>query len=236
MNKKILLSFTAAAVLSFTHIGAADAFASCGTTQKPVVVKCLNGYPSALNKDDCAIKFPQWDCIKPSLPSDENAEETPETNAPSVETVPESTPPATEENNGGTDDDSTVTDEVSAFEAEVVELTNAERAKQGLAPLTLDVELSKVARIKSEDMQANNYFSHTSPTYGSPFDMMKQFGITYSSAGENIAQGQQTPEEVVSAWMNSQGHRENIMNADFTHIGIGHTADGNYWTQMFIGK
>ena len=85
-------------------------------------------------------------------------------------------------------------------------------------------------------MQTKGYFSHTSPTYGSPFDMMKKFGITYRSAGENIAMGQRTPEEVVKAWMNSEGHRKNILNSSFTHIGVGHVASGNYWTQMFIGK
>ncbi|MCA1319547.1 CAP domain-containing protein [Bacillus tianshenii] len=125
---------------------------------------------------------------------------------------------------------------VSEFEKKVVELTNAERAKQGLAPLELDEELSKVAKEKSNDMKKNNYFAHNSPTYGSPFDMMKQFGIEYRTAGENIAMGQQSPEEVVNAWMNSEGHRANIMNGEFTHIGVGHVEDGNYWTQMFIGK
>ena len=125
---------------------------------------------------------------------------------------------------------------VSAFEQQVVELTNQERAKNGLPALKLDAELSKVARDKSKDMQTKNYFSHTSPTYGSPFDMMKAYGVSYKAAGENIAMGQRSPEEVVQAWMNSQGHRENIMNPSFTHIGVGHVATGNYWTQMFIGK
>ncbi|MBT2677873.1 sporulation protein [Bacillus sp. ISL-35] len=125
---------------------------------------------------------------------------------------------------------------VSAYEQKVVELTNQERAKNGLKPLALDTELSKVAREKSRDMQSKGYFSHTSPTYGSPFDMMKKFGITYRSAGENIAMGQPTPEEVVKAWMNSSGHRANILNSSYTHIGVGHVATGNYWTQMFIGK
>lgn len=105
-----------------------------------------------------------------------------------------------------------------------------------MAALKIDTELSKVARIKSQDMKDKNYFDHNSPTYGSPFDMMKQFGISYKTAGENIAQGQQTPEEVVQAWMNSQGHRENIMNSSFTHIGVGYVESGNYWTQQFIGK
>ncbi|MCP3028392.1 CAP domain-containing protein [Halobacillus sp. A5] len=126
--------------------------------------------------------------------------------------------------------------EVSAFEQEVVDLTNEERAQQGLEPLELDVELSGVAKDKSVDMQQNNYFSHDSPTHGSPFDMMNEYGIDYTTAGENIAKGQTSPEEVVQGWMNSEGHRENIMNESFTHIGVGHAEDGNYWTQMFIAK
>jgi uncharacterized YkwD family protein len=115
-------------------------------------------------------------------------------------------------------------------------LTNEERAKQGLEPLELDTELSAVAKDKSLDMQNKGYFSHNSPTYGSPFDMMKQYGIDYRTAGENIAKGQTSPEQVVEGWMNSEGHRKNIMNPDFTHIGVGHAENGNYWTQMFIGK
>lgn len=125
---------------------------------------------------------------------------------------------------------------LSAYEQQVVDLTNAERSKNGLAPLKVDLELSKVAREKSKDMAANNYFDHNSPTYGSPFDMMKKFGISYRTAGENIAMGQRTPQEVVQAWMDSQGHRENILNSSYTHIGVGYVENGNYWTQQFIGK
>lgn len=126
--------------------------------------------------------------------------------------------------------------ELSAFEQEVVELTNEEREKQGLEPLKADAELSKVAREKSLDMSKNNYFSHNSPNYGSPFAMMQSFGIDYRAAGENIARGQQTPEEVVNGWMNSDGHRANILNDKFTHIGVGYVEEGNHWTQQFIGK
>lgn len=129
-----------------------------------------------------------------------------------------------------------VTSTLSAYEQKVVDLTNQERAKNGLAALKVDTTLSKMAREKSRDMSANGYFSHTSPTYGSPFDMMKQYGITYRAAGENIAMGQRSPEEVVNAWMNSEGHRKNILSPNFTHIGVGHIAQGNYWTQEFIGK
>lgn len=122
------------------------------------------------------------------------------------------------------------------YESEVVRLVNEARAKNGLKPLTQDWELSRVARYKSQDMHDNRYFSHTSPVYGSPFQMMKSFGISYRSAGENIAKGQATPQAVVNAWMNSAGHRANILNASFTHIGVGYVADGRYWTQMFISK
>ncbi len=125
---------------------------------------------------------------------------------------------------------------VLEYEKEVVRLVNEQRAKYGLKALTYDWELSRVARYKSQDMRDNNYFSHTSPVYGSPFQMMKSFGISYRSAGENIAKGQTTPKAVVNAWMNSSGHRANILNSSFTHIGVGYVSSGRYWTQMFIGK
>ena len=125
---------------------------------------------------------------------------------------------------------------VASYEAEVVRLVNEIRAQNGLKTLTHDWELSRVARYKSQDMKDNGYFSHTSPTYGSPFQMMKSFGISYRSAGENIARGQTTPQAVVNAWMNSSGHRANILNASYTHIGVGYVKDGRYWTQMFVGK
>jgi|SRR5690625_1293423 len=126
--------------------------------------------------------------------------------------------------------------QLSQYENEVVTLTNQERSKNGLAPLQIDEELSVVAREKSHDMSTRNYFDHNSPTYGSPFDMMQSYGISYRAAGENIAKGQRTPQEVVNAWMNSPGHRANILNGSFTHIGVGFVEQGNHWTQMFIGK
>lgn len=122
-----------------------------------------------------------------------------------------------------------------AYEAEVVRLTNEARVQYGLKPLAVNWELSRVARYKSQDMVDRHYFNHTSPTYGSPFQMMKAFGISYRSAGENIAYGYRTPQAVVDGWMNSPGHRANILNASFTQIGVGYVARGNYWTQMFIG-
>ncbi|KXH81779.1 CAP domain-containing protein [Sporosarcina sp. HYO08] len=125
---------------------------------------------------------------------------------------------------------------VSAVEQAVLNLTNAERQKAGLKPLQTDKNLMNSARQKSADMSAKNYFSHTSPTYGSPFDQMKANGVTYRAAAENIAMGQRSAEEVVKAWMESPGHRQNILTPEFTHIGIGFDANGNYWTQQFIQK
>ncbi|MGH4138442.1 CAP domain-containing protein [Clostridium sp.] len=129
--------------------------------------------------------------------------------------------------------------ENNKLESEVVILVNQERSKLGLAPLKANSALSNVARTKSEDMRDNNYFSHTSPTYGSPFDMMKKFGITYTAAGENIAMGQPTAASVMNGWMNSPGHKANILSANFTEIGVGVAKDASgtiYWTEQFIGK
>nr|WP_260471986.1 SafA/ExsA family spore coat assembly protein [Bacillus sp. HMF5848] len=128
---------------------------------------------------------------------------------------------------------------VKSIESQVMQLTNQERAKYGLPALKADWELSRVARYKSADMRDKRYFDHTSPTYGSPFTMMKNFGISYRSAAENIAAGQTTPRDVVNAWMNSSGHRKNILSSGMTHIGVGYAQGGSYghyWTQMFIAK
>ncbi|MHC1721655.1 MAG: CAP domain-containing protein [Aminipila sp.] len=150
------------------------------------------------------------------------------------------TKPTTTTNNTTTTKPATTTNTtntVGSYEQQVVNLVNQERAKEGLAPLTLNAKLANVAETKAADMRDKNYFSHTSPTYGSPFDMMKQFGITYTAAGENIAKGQKTPESVMSAWMNSPGHRANIMNSNYQQIGVGYVTDSNgttYWVQEFI--
>lgn len=125
------------------------------------------------------------------------------------------------------------------WEAQVVELVNRERAKYGLKPLAANWELARVARIKSQDMRDRGYFSHQSPTYGSPFEMIRAFGISFVAAGENIAAGQTSPQAVVNSWMNSTGHRQNILNANYTEIGVGYAKGGSYghyWTQMFIRR
>lgn len=128
---------------------------------------------------------------------------------------------------------------IQSIEMEVVNLVNQEREKRGLKPMKADVQLSKVARDKSQDMIDNNYFSHQSPRYGSPFDMMKAYGISYRAAAENIAAGQSTAKQVMDGWMNSDGHRANILNPNLDTIGVGYAKGGSYghyWTQMFIQR
>lgn len=130
------------------------------------------------------------------------------------------------------------TGNLSQDEKLLLDMINAERAKSNLSPLTADMELMKVARTKANDMTKNNYFSHYSPTYGSPFDMMRQFGITFRAAAENIA-GNSTVEGAVSSWMKSEGHRNNIMNANYNFTGIGISKSNKYgfvFVQMFIRK
>ena len=128
--------------------------------------------------------------------------------------------------------------DMSQDEKLLLELINKERAKLNLSPLQADAELMKVARMKADDMTKNNYFSHYSPTYGSPFDMMRQFGITFKSAAENIA-GNSTVQSAVTSWMNSEGHRANILNGNYNYSGIGiskSTKYGYVFVQMFIRK
>lgn len=119
---------------------------------------------------------------------------------------------------------------------EVLRLVNQERAKQGLNALTLDSKLTSIANTKAADMRDRNYFSHTSPTYGSPFEMLQRFGVNYTAAGENIAAGQKSAEAVMTDWLNSSGHRANILNKEYTKLGVGYQSGGSYgtyWVQLF---
>ena len=172
------------------------------------------------------------DCSEPPVvtpPVTEPPVVTPPVTEPPVVTPPVTeppvvTPPVTETPSG-----------ISAYEMEVINLVNEIRISNGLNALTPSAKLSEVARTKSQDMRTNGYFAHQSPTYGSPFDMLRQFGVTYRTAGENIAYGYSTPAAVVEGWMNSQGHRENILKSTYTEIGVGYVASGHYWTQLFTG-
>jgi len=119
----------------------------------------------------------------------------------------------------------------------MLDLVNQERARAGLQSLTMDMNLVKLARMKGQDMIAGGYFAHNSPTYGSPFDMMKKYGVSYRYAGENLA-GAPTVESAHTNLMNSPEHRANILNANYTKVGIGMVSGGPYgkmFVQMFIG-
>ena len=166
---------------------------------------------------------PNWSFVFPNYNQNQNKPQQPEeTEKPTIEN-PNELP--------------TVIEEIlcSAEAQAVLDLVNEQRAANGLSALSLNAELCAVAQEKAQDMKTNKYFDHKSPTYGTPFEMMKSFGITYKSAGENIAMGYKNAEAVVTAWMNSAGHRANILNSSYTQMGIGYVENGNYWCQMFIG-
>ena len=172
-------------------------------------------------------------CLRPCWPQDCADTVCPDADCPDIPSVPDvpaqpdepSEPevPSVPEQSG-----------VLAEESAVLTLVNGIRAQYGLSLLTLDAELCRYARVKSQDMHDAGYFSHESPTYGSPFDMIRSFGLSYAYAGENIAKGYSSAEAVVNAWMNSSGHRANILSANFTRLGVGYVADGGYWTQWFL--
>ena len=181
---------------------------------------------------------------KPWLPEEPNKPEQPsqpwlpeqpkEPEQPSKPWIPEE-PNKPEQPENGNGSNGIITSE----ETKMLEYINNERAKAGVGPLKMDFDLARLAKLKSQDMVDKNYFSHTSPTYGSPFEMMNSYGIKYRTAGENIARNS-TMSNAHTALMNSEGHRNNILNPNFTHIGIGivknQISASITVTQMFIGK
>ncbi|ADU32052.1 CAP domain-containing protein [Evansella cellulosilytica] len=188
-------------------------------------------------KQETEKKQPQQNNSKESTPSkEEPKKQEPKKEEPKKEEPKKEEPPKEEPKQDKTNGSIPSNHSVSSFEKEVLGLTNAERKKEGLSELKLHVNLSYVARQKSTDMIQVGYFAHNSPTYGSPFDMMTFYGISYRAAAENIAHGFSTPESVVNAWMNSPGHRTNIMNGNYTHLGVGYDANGHYWTQLFLSQ
>lgn len=141
-------------------------------------------------------------------------------------------------NNNSSSNSNSTTTAMTTDEKEVFDLINNQRTQNGLSALKLDTETLRVARIKAQDMVDNNYFSHNSPTYGSPFQMLNSFKISYKTAGENIA-GNSSNSSAVTAWMNSSGHKANILNSSFNYTGIGVVKSSRYgkvYVQMFLGK
>jgi len=248
MKKRFRIATVAGAVsLGLLTAGQANAAAPDCNTPKQITIKDAQAAQN-INVDELLKKFnAQGQSAQAAAPQQEaqapdQAEAAPQEQAQApVQSeeakAPEQTQQNTKAQQSENTDETEQTKDASQFEQKVVDLVNQEREKQGLKPLTLNKKLSDVARTKSKDMMDKGYFDHNSPTYGSPFDMMKQFGIEYTTAGENIAKGQQSPEDVMNAWMNSDGHRKNILNPDFTEIGVGYVkGDTTYWTQQFIGK
>lgn len=177
--------------------------------------------------------FPSVNLPNGSCPENE----TPDVNVPKPEAPEENTPG----NNGSTDttpeespEEDSSDNSAHPYLKQVVDLVNAERAKEGLAPLTVNTQVQAAAQVRA--MESEKLFSHTRPDGSSFATALKEQGVSYRRAGENIAWGQRTPEQVVNAWMNSAGHRANIMNPNFTTIGVGYyqNANGtNYWCQLF---
>lgn len=158
----------------------------------------------------------------------------PTTNKPANNAGDSATDTATKANK----DSATNSGSMTADEQQMFDLVNKARAENNLPALEVDMAVVKVARVKAQDMIDNNYFSHNSPTYGSPFDMLKSFSIHYVMAGENIA-GNQTVPAAHDALMNSPGHRANILKNEYTHVGIGIIDGGSYgkmFTQLFTSK
>lgn len=159
---------------------------------------------------------------------------------PGTTKTPAPTKPAPSPVKPPVDDNETTqpqTQGLTADEQKMLNLINAERKKAGLQPLAIDMRLVTISRLKSKDMIDKNYFSHTSPTYGSPFDMLKAHGVSYRYAGENLA-GASTVERAHTNLMNSPGHRANILNPNYNYVGIGIVDGGSYgkmFTQIFIG-
>lgn len=174
-----------------------------------------------------------------TAPSGGGVPENPPVENPPAENPPAENPPAENppvENPAINDPSQDQNPSSDTDELKMLSLVNKEREKAGISPLVMDEELVKIARLKSQDLIDKNYFSHQSPTYGDPFAMMKNFGVTYSYAGENLA-GNHSVEKAHESLMNSPGHRANILNPNYTKIGIGIVEGGPYgimFTQLFI--
>ena len=204
----------------------------CGELARGLSAGCQETLRQMLADSPCLSLFRMM-CLGelPQVPAPDEETPAPDEGTP----APDEGTPAPDEGTSAPDKEQTTGGVISAYEAEVIRLVNEIRRQNGLGELTASAELSHVARLKSQDMHDKGYFDHTSPTYGSAFDMLRSFGISYRTAGENIAYGYSTPQAVVDAWMNSSGHRANILNASYTQIGVGRVQDGNYCTQIFVG-
>ena len=240
MNGKRNLTALLLTLCLFTH---AAAFAS----GEPSSQFGFKGWPYR-QSDSCAVticpkKTPpaptEVPTPEPTVTPAPTATPTPEptlTPAPTVTSTPKPTPtPAPTEVPPFTDEDYT-TGSITAQEENAFLLLNQDRAANGRSALELDPALCDLARLKSRDMYLNNYFSHTSPTYGSAAQMLSAYGYAFTSVGENIAH-HATVEKAQAAFMSSSGHRQNILGSQWTKVGIGVWEDSQgfvYVTQLFV--
>lgn len=230
MKKWIAASVLCTSLIGFNMSATQAAGTTCPTLNQaaqPTVVKSLTTYSGT-----------NWQSLLSQYFKNYNVQ--PATQQPTT-VKPAPTQPTTPANNQtsqpATQPAATPVQGLTADEQQMLNLVNKERTQRGLAPLKANLELTKVARLKAKDMIDKNYFSHQSPTYGSPFDMMSRFGISYRTAGENIA-GNSTVTAAHTALMNSDGHRANILNSAYTEVGIGIVNGGPYgkmFVQMFKG-
>ena len=173
-------------------------------------------------------ELPDWDIPsqRPETAPDQTPEQAPDTEQ-TPEEQPDSTPEQTPEQDNGTAQ--------GDYASQVAVLVNEVRAQYGLAALTVDTKVQRAAQVRAAETAQS--FSHTRPDGSSFSAALTEAGVAYRTSGENIAYGQSTPQAVVDAWMNSSGHRANILSSSFTSIGVGYTVVNGtaYWAQLFIG-
>lgn len=252
--KKIVPLALAAVMTAAASAGAADVQVAKINISNSITSQARQQLIQKLmEKFDFSACLPDWDIpslkpeTKPEQTPDETPEEIPEEmpeqtpdeqpdetpdNTPQLpdDSIPEETPDNgteqnPEDNNNGTSQ--------GDFASQVVALVNAERAKQGLSALTIDTKVQQAALVRAKESAQS--FSHTRPNGSSFSTALTEAGVSYRTAGENIAYGQSTPQQVMNAWMNSSGHRANILNANYTTIGVGYTVINGtaYWAQLF---
>ncbi len=265
MKKVRILAITSAAMMSMAAMAPMTAYAAPASFRFPgkgmALVVGSNGNGSCSIEDilaqigqitgqeDCVQK-PDWnlpvlpDGNRPILP-DGNRPGQPDGNYPNgnlpgvpdfdqPEELPE-IPDANEPETELPEDDLEQGGEELSFARQVAALVNEERAKNGLSPLTIHTGAEKAAQVRAKEIQSS--FSHTRPNGSSFSTALAEAGVSYSRSGENIAYGQRTPAQVMEAWMNSSGHRANILNSSFSQIGVGYVESASgigYWTQLFI--
>lgn len=225
----VLLAVAAAPVQAAIKVSNSYSSGSNGSiislrSYSPLVNNTSKSYGSVISLKNFKYTYPTKTTPTPTQPAPTQPAPIPTQPAP-IPTQPAPAPAPTP---------STGTTTVSTQEQAMINEINKERVAAGLAPVKVDLRLMKVAQTKANDMKTNGYFSHTSPTYGSPFDMLRNAGIQYRYAGENIARNMSV-DAAMAAFMNSDGHRKNILNPAYTHVGVCvvSSSSGNYYVQIF---